>query len=319
MTVTALPARRAGGTFRHDAFLYRDEQEFVTGTAGFIRDGLAADEPVLVALIPKKLELLRGALGPDADRVLFADMSELGLNPARIIPAWHDFVATHHTGTRAVRGVGEPIWEGRRAPEVAEAQLHEALLNVAFDSGPGWWLRCPYDVAGLDPSVLDAARGCHPSTVSRDSVQDSGDYEGHSGAARAFGAELPEPAHVAATLHFGPGEVIDVRRLTVRHAGRARLDELRTDRLGLAAHELATNSVRHGGGRGTLRVWRNPDALVLEISDRGRIRQPLVGRRTPDLLAEGGRGVWLVNQLCDLVQLRSSDAGTRVRIHTWLT
>jgi hypothetical protein len=29
----------------------------------------------------------------------------------------------------------------------------------------------------------------------------------------------------------------------------------------------------------------------------------------------GGRGLWLTNQLCDLVQIRSGDAGTVVRAH----
>jgi len=32
---------------------------------------------------------------------------------------------------------------------------------------------------------------------------------------------------------------------------------------------------------------------------------------------EGGRGVYLVNQLCDLVQLRSSAEGTTIRVTTW--
>ena len=33
---------------------------------------------------------------------------------------------------------------------------------------------------------------------------------------------------------------------------------------------------------------------------------------------EGGRGLFLVHQLCDLVQLRSSPSGTTVRLFTWL-
>jgi hypothetical protein len=28
-------------------------------------------------------------------------------------------------------------------------------------------------------------------------------------------------------------------------------------------------------------------------------------------------GLWDANQLCDLVQMRSSSAGTTVRLHTW--
>ena len=57
-------------------------------------------------------------------------MAVLGHNPARIIPAWRDF-ADAHAGP--IRGIGEPIWPGRGADELVECQLHESLLNVAFD------------------------------------------------------------------------------------------------------------------------------------------------------------------------------------------
>jgi hypothetical protein len=35
-------------------------------------------------------------------------------------------------------------------------------------------------------------------------------------------------------------------------------------------------------------------------------------RRGPD---GRGHGLWLVNQVCDLVELRSGDAGTTVQLH----
>jgi hypothetical protein len=35
----------------------------------------------------------------------------------------------------------------------------------------------------------------------------------------------------------------------------------------LAVDEVATNSLRHGGGRGTLRIWRDADAVVCEVRD----------------------------------------------------
>jgi anti-sigma regulatory factor (Ser/Thr protein kinase) len=65
-------------------------------------------------------------------------------------------------------------------------------------------------------------------------------------------------------------------------------------------------------------MWREPSAAVVEFSDSGRVTDPLTGRLMPPLGQEGGRGVYLVNQLCDLVQLRSSDRGTVVRVVTWL-
>ena len=78
---------------------------------------------------------------------------------------------------------------------------------------------------------------------------------------------------------------------------------------------MATNSVLHGGGRGTLRVWREAEMLVLEVRDAGQIPEPLVGRRRPEPGQIWGQGLWLANQICELVQVRSSAAGTVVRLH----
>jgi anti-sigma regulatory factor (Ser/Thr protein kinase) len=83
----------------------------------------------------------------------------------------------------------------------------------------------------------------------------------------------------------------------------------------LAITEVAGNSLVHGGGMGTVRAWATDGGAVCEIRDRGWIRQPLVGRTRPGLDRESGRGLWMVNQLCDLVQLRSSPAGTVARLH----
>jgi anti-sigma regulatory factor (Ser/Thr protein kinase) len=89
----------------------------------------------------------------------------------------------------------------------------------------------------------------------------------------------------------------------------------RVDDLVLAVNELASNSIHHGGGHGMMRMWREGDALLCEVSDGGRISEPLVGRVHPRPDQWSGRGLWLANQLCDLVQIRSSDAGSVVRLH----
>lgn len=83
----------------------------------------------------------------------------------------------------------------------------------------------------------------------------------------------------------------------------------------MAVHELAMNSLVHGGGRGVLRIWRDDDAVVCEVRDSGYIDDPGIGRRLPDPDCDSGRGLWIVNQLCDLVQIRSSAEGTTIRVH----
>ena len=74
-------------------------------------------------------------------------------------------------------------------------------------------------------------------------------------------------------------------------------------------------SLRHGGGAGTLRIWTRDRALICEIEDTGHIDKPLVGRQRPATDQERGFGLWLVNQMCDLVQVRTFKTGSVVRLH----
>jgi len=301
--------------FEHEVIFYSGAGEHARALLPFIREGVSREEPTLVALLPEAIVEVEEALGPDAARVDFVDMGALGANPARIIPAWRSFL-DQHGDEGPVRGVGEPIWAGRRDAELAEAELHESLLNVAFDDGPGWRLLCPYDVTTLPSAVLDEARRNHP--VVHDAAAATVGYGGHEHARRTFTTWLPPAPDDAVRIDFG-GDDLAVLRDVVRREGEvARLQPAAAEDLVLAAHELASNSVRHAGGRGTLRSWHEPDSVTVEVCDAGHIDDPLVGRDVPDLGSETGRGLWMANQLCDLVQVRSCDEGTQVRLYAWL-
>lgn len=310
------------GDFRHEAFLYSGDDEFLDGASTFVREAMAADEPVLLAVSQVKGEKLRGVLGDEltghADDVLFADMAELGRNPARIIPAWRQFISSHTIG-RGARGIGEPVWAGRSAAELREAQRHESLLNVAFSGVHDFWLVCPYDVSALSSEVVDEAYRSHPyvlerggSSVVNEHVLTRAGIPGH------LDDPLPEPAGVPFRLSFGPGDLSDLRHAVAGWAVDGGLISPRLDLLVLAVNELTTNSVEHGGGQGELLLWREETALLAEIRDGGYITEPLVGRIPPDQQQGGGRGVWLVNQVCDLVEIRSAPEGTAVRVHMTL-
>src|SRR6478752_3532727 len=140
--------------FHHEALFYAGEDEFLAGTLPFVED----------------------AIGSEREVVTFTPMETLGQNPARIIPAWQDFVAAHAARGKPVRGIGEPIWPGRTEEEMVECHHHESLLNYAFDEGPAWWLLCPYDANGLDDDVLAAANETHPSLVSQDTGTERESY-----------------------------------------------------------------------------------------------------------------------------------------------
>jgi anti-sigma regulatory factor (Ser/Thr protein kinase) len=302
-------------TFQHEAMLYASTEEFVAGTASFIREGLAAGEPTLVMVTGDKIGWLRDELNGGADFVQFEDMGEIGRNPARIIPAWREFADANAAPGRRLRGIGEPIWTDRSPCELVECQQHESLLNLAFADAGGFRLICPYDAAALPSAVIDEARRSHPLLQVGGQVRSSALYRGHDEAAYGLGEPLPDPPAVRHTLPFRADSLAAVRSFTAYHAALVQLPEQRKDDLLLAVNEVATNSVLYGGGHGTLRAWNEPQHLVFEVRDDGRIDDPLVGRRRPEPAEVGGHGLWLANQVCELVQVRSSAAGTVIRLH----
>jgi anti-sigma regulatory factor (Ser/Thr protein kinase) len=312
--MTSAPPSVSPG-FRHGALFYRDDEAFLAGLLPFVRDGLAAGQAVVVAEPPGRLDLLREALGADAGEVEFLDMAEVGANPGRIIALWRDAVARLVEPGRGLRGVGEPAFVGRRPAELAECRLHELLLNAAFDGGPAWDLLCPYDEAGLPAQVCADARAGHPLAFGADGLQPAGAVE-PTAVSEIFGAPLSVPGTVLRG-EFGRDDVPAVRRTVEHFATSCGLAAEKVEDLALAACELATNSIRHGGGAGTVAMWTEPDAAVVQFTDAGRMTDPLLGRSRPTADQIGGRGLYLVHQLCDLVQIRSGDAGTTVRLTTW--
>jgi anti-sigma regulatory factor (Ser/Thr protein kinase) len=301
--------------FRHEALLYSGWADFISGTVPFIRGGLEAGEPVLVVESRAKIDMIRVALDRDADRVLFADMADVGANPARIIPAWHDFVAREGAAGKRLRGIGEPIWSGRTTDELVECQRHESLLNVAFGHGPAWWLLCPYDTENLDPAVIDEARRSHEFVSEAGKAWLSPDFRGIDASGAPFDRPLPEPGSRVEEMNFAMDDLGAVRRLVGQAATAAGLGGRRSRDLVTAVNEVATNSLRHGGGTGTIRVWHDLAKVTCEVRDAGRYDRPLGDRLRPVADASAPSGLWVANQLCDLVQIRTFPDGTVVRVH----
>lgn len=314
MAVTGPSAPGSGAAFRHEALLYAGPDDFVARVGPFIRDGLTVDEPVLVVVVGGKIELLRSELGAAAEQVRFIDMAKVGRNPGRIIPEWQAFVDEYAGSGRRLRGIGEPIWPDRTPDELVECERHEALLNVAFADAPTWWLVCPYDTSNLDPAVLKEAERNHPLVLDGRSHRESSRFRGLAEGVEPFDHPLPEPNVAPDEMSFGVGQLDALRTFTAHHAARFGLARRSAD-LVLAVDEVATNSLLHGGGNGVLRIWENENALVCEIRDRGRIDDPLAGRRRPGPDRMSGFGLYAVNQLCDLVQVRSFDSGSVVRLY----
>jgi hypothetical protein len=298
--------------FRHEAFLYAGADDFVDRAAPIVLHAVAAGDPVLIAIDSAKIELLRGRLGSASRAVTWKDIRGIGVNPARIIPLLRRFL-DRHAPHRRLWGFGEPIWQGRGPAELVEAQRHEQLLNLAFADAPNFTLLCPYDTELLGAGVLREAHRCHPLIADPGGSRISVDYPGLATISAPDLPVLPEPAEEPTEFAVGSGKA-HVRGLLEHHVFAASLGAARTDDLTLAILAVAGGMGRPGA-RQVVGVWREYGSVVAELRNLRAVDDPLAGREWPPPVARAARGLWLANQVCDLVQVRSVGKGAVVRLH----
>ncbi|MFI5866468.1 anti-sigma factor RsbA family regulatory protein [Streptomyces sp. NPDC051546] len=312
-TLPPTPSGRKEAGFRHELYPYRGEQDFLAGTLGFIHEALEGGEAVVVAVPSDKTVLLRDELA-DEPAVTFVDTITAGPNPGRLVAAWTAWMTERGAGETPVRGIGETAWRQARNPaHLAELRYHEWLLNRAFARSSTWSMLCPYDDTDEDPDALAAVSRCHPLIRRNDMYAPNEDYL--AGEDYAFDA-LTGPREPSFELRYTHGDLAVIRSKVSQSASEAGVSEDRLGQLAVAVTEIATNSIRHGGGHGTLRAWTQDATFLCEFRDAGYISDVMAGRTRPSEGQIGGRGLWLAHQLCDLVEIRSTrDRGTTVRLH----
>jgi anti-sigma regulatory factor (Ser/Thr protein kinase) len=295
----------------HAALPYAGPDEFVTGALGFLDAGLDEDEPVLVSAPLPEIGLLRAHMDGRAHRVDWTDIAEVGANPGRIISFLDAFISAH--AGRPVRCMQELAWGAGTAAEQTEAIRHEALINLAFAAIPVRIL-CTYDSARLHPSVIRSAMATHPLLLRDGHSAPSSGYDARTVFPDEYDRPLPEPPADAPTLAYRT-DLASPRAYAARQATSIGLSPARVLDLVLAVGELAANTFRHTDAGGVLVIWATESELLCQVQDTGHIADPLAGRRRPAADANGGQGLWIVNQLCDLVELRSGPSGTVFRLH----
>ncbi|MDR7275195.1 sensor histidine kinase [Catenuloplanes atrovinosus] len=296
----------------HEALFYDSDDAYRDALLPFLRDGLAAGDALVAAVRRENIALLRDALGPDAPHVTFIDRDEWYRRPAVTIAGWWTLLAraraAGHTGARIV---GEVAFGGLERHRTWTR--YESAVNAVFADAPAW-IVCPYDTRALPGRVLADAHRTHP--VIRDpGRRDSAGYRAPGSLLRELPEELPPvsgPPLADRPLH----DVTDLAavRETVRAIAAGWPAEALEDLL-LVTTEIAVNGLRHGRGERRLRVWRSGDTVVCEAADDGPgPADPLVGYGAPAEGSQGGRGLWIVRQLCDEVAIAAEPARTRVRV-----
>jgi anti-sigma regulatory factor (Ser/Thr protein kinase) len=186
-----------------------------------------------------------------------------------------------------------------------------ALDNLAFAPAEPE-IRSFYDTAALEPAVIaDAGRTGPPPSRAGCRVTE----QEQAAALHTPPLSPLSPPGDDAISHTYRTDLSKVRALVLQQGRAAGLTESRANDLVLAVSEVAANTLRHTQSDGTLTIWLQGGQLVCEIQDEGTITDPLAGQRRPGPDATGGHGLWLVYQVCDLVELRSDETGTIIRMH----
>jgi anti-sigma regulatory factor (Ser/Thr protein kinase) len=289
--------------YRHVAVPY-EGQQFLSCCTDVAEQAAARDEQLTFLVSAAKAEALRDTLGNRPADVTYLDMDDHVRNPARLIALIDGFRAGA-AGRRCV-SVHEPTFD-RTCADRAETWFGESVLNSPALQSWNLAVLCLYDTDLGDAALAEMHR-THPTVRGED-----GNAAYEPGLAGTLFAEaLPTVPTEAAGHDVRSRDLAPVREFVRSHGAELAAD--RREDLVLAANEVITNSVQHGGGACRVTMWDEPDSVVCDVQDTGHISDPLVGRLAPAADTPAGRGLWLANQLCDLVQIRSSPAGTTVRL-----
>jgi anti-sigma regulatory factor (Ser/Thr protein kinase) len=300
----------SAAALRHHGFVYESDDDYVARSVPFLKEGLDAGEACVVGNTRDGIAVMRDALGSDADRVSFFDVSATYTRPARAVATYYGTFREHLRHAPSVRAVAS----GQFGPGVADWEewtRYEAITNLAYAHLPVWVV-CAYDANKLPDRLIEAVWQTHPEVLS-DGWQESERYEDPRQLVRDLTPE-PEPLP---ELRSWPGreDLERFREQLARELVAENVPEAKALDMLVAGTEIAANALRHGGGIAEVRAGRAEGRFVCEVVDRGSgFDDPVAGYVAP---RNGtGSGLWVARQLSWKVESFHSPRGFTVRI--WL-
>jgi anti-sigma regulatory factor (Ser/Thr protein kinase) len=292
---------------RHHALVYESDDEYVVRTAEFLREGLEAGEACVVGDTGDGADMVREALGSDADNVAFFDIAPVYTRPAHAVATYFRTFTEqlrHAPSVRAVASGQFAITPG----DSAEWTSYEAITNLAYSHLPVWVV-CAYDASRLPDSLVEAVLRTHPEVLGEGQMSD------HYEDPRELVRELtPQPEPLPKLRSLPPMDSVELfREQLAREIAAERVPEARALQVLVAASEVASNALTHGEGIAEVRVGRAYGRLVCDVIDRGRgFDDPMAGYMVP---REGtARGLWIARQLSWEIEYFDSPRGFTVRI-----
>lgn len=304
--------RRFEGGYRHAMVAYGSDRELADVVGPFVEFGAAKDEPVVCVASAPTATVLAGTAGDHESAIRFVEPADWYRSPNQALDKMCDLVGDH----QRIRLIGEPPARTGWWLEAEEWQRLDSLSNAVAADLPLTTL-CLYDSRRVARTTLQQARRTHPHVLASDGSQRSEDYVDPADFAAECGRhELVAPASSSQYAITMPGELGAGRAQVREAASRYGVGADRVSDLVMAVSEIVSNALEHGGGVAKQRVWDEGHGLVCEIFDPGGgFDDPFAGYRAPPALSARGRGLRMARQLCDLMRVSSTPAGTTVWLY----
>lgn len=304
-TRVAAPTR-----LRHAAAFVASPRHLLEPALAVATAALERREPVAHAVSPDTERALHAALGGTALVALSAPHGPDGGSGQTVAARW----------ARELRALGGPaavlVEHDSRLDGVDGGFWTEldAAVNVALADLPVH-LTCFFPEMPLHLEVTAGARRNHPHLLVDGELLHNPDHRCPRDVLGARPAPVPAvlgPPYLE--LGFGAWQLHDVRAALEEALLAAGYGRVRAEDVVLAVNEVATNAVEHGAAQARLTLWIDGGDVVCEISDTGRLVDPLPGLRAPHPAHPRGRGVWIARQLCDVLHVWADASGTHVRV-----
>jgi anti-sigma regulatory factor (Ser/Thr protein kinase) len=293
-------------------FVYEADGDLVDRMGGFLDDGAAAGDALLVVVAGDKWELLSNALGRTGGTVRHFDPDAVYSTPAAAVATYDATLRQlRNDGVGAVRAYAElPTPETEE--EADEWVSYEAIVNRALAAQP-MWVVCGYDTRRQTTSAVVGGMHAHRRVLT-DGWHVSPLYNDDPAPLLRRLASMPESLPpLPAIAVDGDARAIRARLAVALHAGG--VSDERVPELLVAANEIVANAIQHGSGPSAMRAGRTGERFVIEVSDSGPgLEDPLAGYLPPRTQSTGAAGLWIARQLASRVELISNGDGLTVRL-----